>query len=87
MTKENFDRLVDNLCAMFDCSVTSGRRTPKRNAAVKGHPFSKHLLGLAADIVPDEDTPEMRAYIVSMAQRLGVGAKDEGDHVHLQVRV
>lgn len=34
--------------------VTSGRRCPKHNAAVQGSANSRHLIGCAADIRPEE---------------------------------
>jgi hypothetical protein len=64
--------------------VTSGLRTPERNAAVGGVPNSRHLTGQAADLVPP---PGMSmAQLEAEARRRMPGARviNEGDHVHVQ---
>ena len=78
---------VRALCAIHHCSVTSGARTEKRNAAVGGHPKSWHRLergALGVDVVPDTRTPAKRAEVARAARRLGLHAVVESDHVHLQ---
>ncbi len=63
-------------------SMTSGTRTPQRNAEVGGQPNSQHLRGTAADYaVP----PQLKPAFVSRARQLGYQAIDEGDHIHLQL--
>lgn len=46
---------VNECCLLYGGSITSGIRSSARNHAVGGHPQSRHLLGLAADIdfLPD----------------------------------
>lgn len=88
MDRREFNDAVYYICVILQCSETSGFRTQHRNALpeIKGHQFSKHLKGLARDLVPDVNTPEMRRIVVDAARRLGLGALDEGDHVHVQIR-
>lgn len=62
-------------------SVTSWIRTRRRNTAVGGAANSAHLYGLAVDVVLDEPLHNDR--LMADAQKLGLVAIDEGDHVHL----
>ena len=70
------------LCMKYSASVTSWVRTPKRNAAVGGHPKSAHQLALGMDLVPDdlEDLSSMQ----KDAKRLGLWALSESNHLHIQ---
>lgn len=82
-----FMELCLQLCEEFDCSMTSGMRTKLRNAAVGGHPESRHIVddqkgGWAQDLVPNSRA--MNGALVKAAHMLGLGAEDEGDHVHVQ---
>ncbi|NYF21908.1 hypothetical protein HDC36_003384 [Xanthomonas sp. JAI131] len=62
--------------------MTSGMRTPQRNAEVGGQPNSQHLAGTAADYaVP----AALKPAFVARARQLGYQPIDEGDHVHLQL--
>jgi len=62
--------------------MTSGTRTPQRNAEVGGQPNSQHLAGTAADYaVP----AALKPAFVARAKQLGFVPIDEGDHVHLQM--
>ncbi len=70
------------LCLIYDCSETSGFRTEKRNKAEKGADDSRHLEGLARDIVPDDRTKDHE--ISHAAKRLGLWVLIESDHIHLQ---
>ena len=63
-------------------SVTSGGRSPNRNAQVGGKPNSAHLLDLAADVVPDGLTSD--AARETLARGLGLMLIIEADHDHLQ---
>jgi hypothetical protein len=67
-----------------DAQVTSGLRTPERNAAVGGVPNSRHLSGQAVDLVPrpGETMAQLHARVSKVP---GVKAINEGDHVHVQV--
>ena len=50
-------RIVNEGCREFGGSVLSGIRSEDRNVMVGGHPQSRHVLGLAADITfePGDD--------------------------------
>jgi hypothetical protein len=65
-------------------SVTSWLRTRRRNAADGGTDNSAHLYGLAVDVVPDDAAD--KPLLIAAAERLGLVALDEGDHVHLRER-
>lgn len=60
--------------------LTSWYRDPARNAAVGGAAASRHLRGLAIDVVAS-DLP--RAIAAFRAQ--GLRVIDERDHLHVQV--
>lgn len=63
--------------------VTSGLRTPERNATVGGKPNSRHLDNNAVDLIPGPG--ETVAQLYARVSRVpGVRAIDEGDHVHVQ---
>jgi hypothetical protein len=66
-----------------DATPSSWWRSVSHNAAVGGHPFSQHLLGTAADFVPQRGWTN--AELAAAARRAGLIAIDEGDHVHLQL--
>jgi len=57
---------------------TSWYRTVDGNRAVGGHPWSQHLVGLAADHAPAS------ASFRSKARAAGLIAIYEGDHDHIQ---
>lgn len=57
-------------------TVTSWWRSPWKNVAVGGAPNSRHLLGLAWDIVPV--TRENEEKLLA----LGLNVINEGDHLH-----
>lgn len=65
-------------------SVSSFVRTRAHNAAVGGDPMSQHLLGTAADLVPDDGD---MAGLEAWCRSLGVFGYvlNEGDHVHVQL--
>lgn len=74
------------VCALHDCSTTSGIRTAKRNRSVGGAATSKHRIGWADDLVPDDMSKASRLAVVKTARALGMIAVDEGDHIHIQGR-
>ena len=84
MTFDEFADAVRLLQHEYSLSVTSWFRTPARNAAKGGVPNSRHLDGLAVDVVLD-DKGKTEA-LIARAQALGLRTIDENDHVHIQVR-
>ena len=84
MTRRRFHDIVDTLHLRYQFSETSGHRTVVRNAAVGGHPNSRHLLGMAQDIVLDDMVPGLIALLTADAERMGIMAIYEGNHIHLQ---
>ena len=83
MTFIDFTATIGILFCRYDFSVTSWLRSVAHNAKVGGNSHSRHLLGLAVDVVLDD--PEMTDDLVAEARRQGLIAVPEGDHVHLQV--
>ena len=77
-----FDARFRTLVSAFACSVTSAKRSYKRNMAVGGASTSLHLSDLARDVVLD-DHGEASAF-VALATRLGFSSWDEQDHIHVQ---
>jgi len=67
------------LIALSGMSVTSWWRSPTHNAAVGGVADSRHLIGLAWDVVPV--TRENEAKLES----LGLKVINEGDHLHAMI--
>lgn len=60
-------------------TITSWWRSPWRNAAVGGKPWSQHQYGFGFDVVPvSEKNRELLA-------GLGLKVIDEGDHLHAQI--
>lgn len=66
----------------FRFSVTSWLRSPAHNTAVGGSANSWHMDALAVDVVLDAG--EGVDSFKREADRLGLLALDEGDHIHLQ---
>ena len=75
--------IVDTLHMRYSFTETSGHRTPGRNAMVGGHPNSRHLLGLAVDVILDDDI--QLGPFINDAERLGLKVIPETDHIHIQV--
>lgn len=64
-----------------DYRFTSGWRSEKQNERVGGHPRSRHLAGVAVDVVVGA---EGKPHLLQSARHLGATEIiDEGDHVHL----
>lgn len=82
INKPMFDAMLDHLGQLFAVSETSGRRTQKRNSQVGGGDQSRHLCGMARDLVPDDWT-EAPA-IIKAAKKLGLDAVLENDHIHIE---
>lgn len=77
-----FLMMIHTLCTIHNASVTSWIRTVKRNRALGGRIDSRHLIGMAVDLVCDSAAD--KPLIISAAHRLGLDAIDEGDHIHIE---
>ncbi len=77
-----FEDKIRLLAVLFPLSVTSWIRSRKHNTAVGGVPTSRHLFGLAVDVVFDEgvDTRDFNL----LASQIGLEVVVEGDHLHVQ---
>ena len=84
MNAMEFRLAVMTLAQRHRFSETSGLRTAKRNKAVGGNKNSRHLLGLAVDVVLDDMGKGPREALIADARRMGLVAVYEGDHIHLQ---
>lgn len=82
MTPSEFHNALMSYCSWANCSITSWYRTPKRNERVGGHPNSRHLVWLGADVAYDEPIPPLTRR--KMATTLGLKLVIEGDHDHIQ---
>ncbi len=76
-----FEDKIRSLLLGYPGSVTSWIRSPSRNKLVGGAVNSKHLIGLAIDIVLDN--PADNFAFIQTAQSMGLWTLDEGDHVHV----
>lgn len=77
-----FARHLHDYCLAYSASVTSWIRTPDHNIRVGGVPNSRHLLGVAADVIYDGSPPGDQAD--AMLARRGLQRIREGDHDHIQ---
>jgi uncharacterized protein YcbK (DUF882 family) len=81
---------LEELRAQLDSRlvITSGYRCPAHNARVGGAPPSKHLLGIAVDVLPPRgfspDTLAATAKKIPLFANGGIGVYKK--HVHLDVR-
>jgi hypothetical protein len=91
MTYTEFCLYCRALCLIFNCSESSGIRTPKRNDLphIKGAPKSTHQVeyGFGRDLVPDTNDPILKDNIAETAKRLGMWTLIEDDHVHIGYRI
>lgn len=78
-----FARHVLAYCLHFSASVTSWIRTMERNGQVGGAANSRHLEGLAVDVVYDGAAPGPEADTDLRAR--GLLRIREGDHDHIMV--
>ena len=82
MTPVEFDAAKRELLASCPyLSETSGYRSKEHNAAVGGHPESKHLYGLAQDFVDEHHHYEEPARV---AVSLGLWVKVTDGYLHVQ---
>ena len=75
-----FASKISRLLEQHPGSVTSWIRSVKRNRAVGGSPNSKHLVGMAVDVVLDDPSED----IAQTCNRLHLRCFNEGDHVHVE---
>jgi hypothetical protein len=59
-------------------SISSWFRSPFKNMAIGGNPFSLHQIGWALDLVP------VTADIERAARKVFPKVVNEGDHIHVQ---
>jgi uncharacterized protein YcbK (DUF882 family) len=77
-----FTEKIIALADTFPLSVTSWIRSPKRNAQVGGSVNSQHLVGLAVDIIFND---EINIANFELAARdLDLHVLVEDDHLHVQ---
>jgi len=84
MSAIEFLQLILTLKVRYKFSVTSWIRSPKRNRAKGGSSNSRHLLGLAVDVVLDNKSDKYQ--FKKECTRLGLKWLDEGDHIHVQTQ-
>lgn len=82
ITRADFLGHILTICTIYRASVTSWIRTAAHNAAVGGSKQSRHLDGMACDLVADSDSDN--AAIINAAHRLSLDAVFEGDHIHIE---
>jgi uncharacterized protein YcbK (DUF882 family) len=75
------DKII-TLSLRYDFSVTSWIRSKKHNVQVDGSNNSRHLLGLAVDIILDDKEEIFR--LKADAIRMNLIVVNEGDHLHVQ---
>jgi uncharacterized protein YcbK (DUF882 family) len=86
MTVGDFCERVNDGCQRFGGSVISWTRSPARNASIDGHPKSRHLKGLACDIVFDNPVQTWRAFGYLKDRGLYGYVKSSGRSIHIQDR-
>jgi len=77
-----FEDKIRCLAMLFRFSVTSWIRSRKRNDDVGGVADSRHLIGLAVDVVLDDGM--QRGEFIVHADMLNLDVIIEGDHLHVQ---
>ena len=77
-----FIGLINQLREEFAISCTCWFRTAARNKRVGGLVNSKHLKGLAVDIVRDKGTD--KEALLKRIREMGLEYEDEPDHIHIE---
>jgi uncharacterized protein YcbK (DUF882 family) len=83
MTPLEFVERMMVLSCRFPFRVTSFYRDALHNAEVEGHAHSRHMFWLAMDVVLW--TKGVKSTFILEAQRQGLKAVPESDHIHIQV--
>lgn len=83
--------VVNEGCRRFGGSVVSGIRSKERNTYVGGHPKSRHLTGLAADVsfLPEDADSKSRCnecFAWFYQQGLHGYIRESGTSLHIQDR-
>jgi len=91
MSPVEFDTAVRRFIQLHSyLSVSSGRRSEEHNLAVGGDPESKHVYGMAVDLVTHPKSVQSHDVerMISTAKTLGLWAQwhdtGSGPHLHLQ---
>jgi hypothetical protein len=97
MSPQEFRNIVEAIIIRYDGSETSGRRSITHNAKVGGSNNSRHLFGLAVDVVLDNPEESIMIRIgqkdtvysmvdafIAECERQGLRAFDEKTHIHVQ---
>jgi len=68
--------------------ISSGYRCMFQNLRVDGNPYSKHLIGLAVDIVPmlDEFLEELHGICLQQNTEMLIILHDQKRYIHIEVR-
>jgi hypothetical protein len=84
---EQFDRDVRKLLGWCsELSVTSWYRSPSRNAEVGGHPKSKHIIGMAVDLVSRDNERLVDAQTLALNLGLWTYFDLDSDNFHLHIQ-
>jgi len=78
----DFTQKIYLLSMIYPFSVISWIRSHKRNKAVHGHPISRHILGLAVDVILD-NASDTEAFCKEV-KRMGLKYKVYKTHIHVQ---
>jgi len=74
---------IRSLTRLHRVSVTSWWRSHEHNRNERGLPGSRHLDGVGADLILDQN--EDRAAVMKTARSLGLQVVDERDHLHVEL--
>lgn len=85
MTIGSFCTIVFAVCKVFGGSVTSWVRSDAHNKAVGGVANSKHLAGLALDVVLDKGGEAEAKPCIDALRACKLRAFWDKDHIHVEV--
>ena len=84
MDPNSFFNALFAIATITQASITSTYRTTEHNTRVGGHPQSKHLVGLAGDLIPINKTKE--PLLKLLVQNYDLKLVIEKDHYHIQTK-